>query len=171
MELAGFFTAHAVWQASSYPGPVVPMWATEKAGERSLRRFDNEGSMEKAVKHAQELLWGNPDSAERGIVLYDAFVTIGDSRSDALVVHGLEFGLTHVKIEIIQPYRPANSPEGFAVMQPKVSFPGEHVKKAESLIEAFFRGLDSHEEGGPLWSESIVAAGYPDAWGTVKGAP
>ncbi len=158
MELAGFFTAHSVWLASSRQGPVIPILACEKAGERSLQRFDNEGSMEKAVNRAKALLSANIEQAERGIVIYDAFVTIDEVRNDALVVHAVEFGQEPVTIEIIQPYRPANSTSGFGVMQPKVSLPDDLVAIADTLIEAFFRGLDSHEEGGPLWTDSLVAA-------------
>lgn len=158
MELAGFFTAHSVWLASSRQGPVVPILATEKAGERSLQRFDNEDSMEEAVNRAKSLLGENASGAECGIVIYDAFVTIDEHRSDALVVHGSEYGTRTVTLEIIQPYRPANADSGFAVMQPKVSLPDELVGSANALIEAFFRGLDSHEEGGPLWTQSLVAA-------------
>lgn len=158
MELAGFFTAHSVWLASSRQGPVIPILASEKDGERALQRFENEGSMEKAVNRAKQLLVDNPGLADCGIVIYDAFVTIDEHRSDALVVHGMEYGGSAATIEIIQPYRPANATEGFAVMQPKVSLPDEIVGRADQLIEAFFRGLDSHEEGGPLWTDSLVAA-------------
>lgn len=159
MELSGFFTAHAVWTASQVQGPVVPMMATEHSGERRLKRFQSEDTMELAVQKARELLESGDDEADRGIVLYDAIVTIGSERSDALVLHGVEFGAELVRIELIQPYRPLRSSGGFAVMQPKVSFPDDYVDQAEDLIEAFFRGLDSHEEGGPLWSDSLEATG------------
>lgn len=157
MELAGFFTAHAVWMASSRQGPLVPHVIQEKDGERSLLRLDRESSMEAAVKKGQDTLDVNEDGADRGIVFFDAFVTFADERLDALVVRGFEYGSERVEVEIIQPYRPVSAAGGFAVMQPKVSFPEEHVDDADALVEAFFRGLDSHEEGGPLWTESILA--------------
>jgi hypothetical protein len=159
MELAGFFTAHAVWTVSLQQGPLAPILVTESEGERSLTRFNQEPSMEEAVAKAQGLLDGSQDDADRGIILYDAFVTLDDGRCDAIIVQGQEHVSGLLKVEIIQPYRPPNAPGGFAVMQPKVSFPEGQVEHAEQLIEAFFEGLDSHEEGGPLWSESILAVG------------
>jgi hypothetical protein len=159
MQLAGFFTAHAVWTVSRQQGPLPPMLVTELEGERSLTRFDKEDSMEAAVAKAQGLLEGNEGDAERGIILYDAFVTLEEGRCDAIIVQGLEHRPDILKVEIIQPYRPPNEPGGFAVMQPKVSFPEGQVENAERLIEAFFEGLDSHEEGGPLWTQSILAVG------------
>lgn len=158
MELAGFFTAHAVWTVSLQNGPLAPILVTEEEGERSMTRFDKEPSMELAVAKAQDLLNSNSAEAARGIILYDAFVTLDEERCDAIIVQGLDHESGLLKLEIIQPYRPPNAPGGFAVMQPKVSFPEGQVEHADALIEAFFEGLDSHEEGGPLWTQSIVAA-------------
>lgn len=158
MELAGFFTAHAVWTVSLQQGPLAPILVTEAEGERSMTRFDKEESMEKAVAKAQELLDTNSAEAERGILFYDAFVTLDQGRFDAIIVQGIDHSAGTLRMEIIQPYMPPNSPGGFAVMQPKVSFPEEQIEHAEALITAFFEGLDSHEEGGPLWTESIIAA-------------
>lgn len=159
MELAGFFTAHAVWTVTLQKGALPPMLVTESDGERSLRRFDQEESMELAVNKARGLLDDSATEADRGIVLYDAFVTLNDEQYDAIIVQGLEHLPGDLKVEIVQPYRPPNAPGGFAVMQPKVSFPEGQVEFAEELTEAFFRGLDSHEEGGPIWTQSILAAG------------
>ncbi len=158
MELAGFFTAHAVWTVSLSQGPLAPILVTEDEGGRSMTRFDKESSMELAVAKAQKLLDSNSAEADRGILLYDAFVTLDEQRCDAIIVQGIDHDSGLLKLEIVQPYRPPNAPGGFAVMQPKVSFPEGRVKDTDSLIEAFFSGLDSHEEGGPLWSQSIVAA-------------
>ena len=159
MELAGFFTAHAVWTVSFQRGPLTPILVAEDQGERSMTRFDKEESMEVAVAKAQKLLDENSAEAARGILLYDAFVTLDDGRCDAIILQGVEHDTGALKMEIIQPYRPPNAPGGFAVMQPKVTFPEGQVEHAEELIEAFFEGLDSHEEGGPLWSDSIIAVG------------
>jgi len=159
MELAGFFTAHAVWTVTLQKGALPPMLVTESAGERTLLRFDKEESMELAVDKARELLEASAKDTERGIVLYDAFVTLNDEQYDAIIVQGLEHLPGDLKVEIVQPYRPPNADGGFAVMQPKVSFPQAQVGFAEELTEAFFRGLDSHEEGGPIWTQSILAAG------------
>ncbi len=159
MELAGFFTAHAVWTVSLQQGPLSPILVTEEDGERSMTRFDKESSMEAAVAKAQKLLENNSAEASRGILLYDAFVTLDDGRCDAIILKGVEHMTGALKMEIIQPYRPPGAPGGFAVMQPKVSFPEGQVEHAEELIESFFEGLDSHEEGGPLWTQSIIAAG------------
>jgi hypothetical protein len=132
---------------------------TEAEGERTMTRFDKESSMEIAVGKAQDLLDRNAAGAERGILFYDAFVTLDDGRCDAIIVQGVDHASGTLRMEIIQPYRPPNAPGGFAVMQPKVSFPEAEVQHAEDLIASFFEGLDSHDEGGPLWSESMIAVG------------
>jgi hypothetical protein len=131
MELAGFFTAHAVWTVSLQQGPLAPILVTEEEGERSMTRFDKEDSMEVAVAKAQDLLTSNSAEAARGIILYDAFVTLDDERCDAIIVQGLDHKSGLLKLEIIQPYRPPGAPGGFAVMQPKVSFPEGQVEHAE----------------------------------------
>jgi hypothetical protein len=156
MELAGFFTAHGIWTITEHPGPLVPMTASERDGERSLTRLDKAASREQAVANAKKSLDDNDEDAERGIVVYDAYVTIDDQVNDALVIYGVEYGPEPVVVEIIQPYRPNSAPGGFAVMRPKVSLPESIADDAEPLIEAFFRGLDSHEEGGPIWKRSLA---------------
>ena len=52
-------------------------------------------------------------------------------------------------------YRPAESPEGFAVFRPKiVAFEG-FEPSYEELSEAFFRGVHSHEEGTAVWVRAL----------------
>lgn len=159
MELAGFFTAHLAWTASTRPGPLAPILVMEGGGERELTRFEDIASMEDAVEKARELLEANAGGAERGVILYDAFVTIGEARTDAIVVEAVEFGEEPIRVEVIQPYRARNDDEGFAVHKPKLSLPPEHSEDADELVDAFFRGLSSHEEGGPLWDDPVPLEG------------
>jgi hypothetical protein len=53
------------------------------------------------------------------------------------------------------PYRPVNSPEGFAVHRPKfLSFAGPEPDY-QDVGSAFFEGVDSHDKAAPIWSRHL----------------
>lgn len=92
------------------------------------------------------------DAAKHGaaILLYDTFVTLGDWRTDAILIEALA---DNSRLVMAVPYRSAKSDEGFAVYRPKfLECPQE---EAEKIGESFFDGVDGHEKGNAVWTKYI----------------
>ncbi len=90
-------------------GPLVPFVMVEKGGQREVSRFragppdrvDLEGSVREAVAFAAAAAAGSPD---RVVLVYDAYLRLGDDRFDAIHAEGVEGG--SVAIILAQWYRP-----------------------------------------------------------------
>jgi hypothetical protein len=153
-ELAGFFAAHAVWSVSEGE-TLTPILAFETAdGERRLQRLVTD-ELQEAVEEGQRWLAENPPSASRAVLVFDAFVTLEDGRSDALVVEAHDYGRRKASFTVALPYRPAHRSEGFAVHRPKfleIEGPEQDIEK---LVEAFFRGVDQHQKGAAVWNSHL----------------
>ena len=53
------------------------------------------------------------------------------------------------------PYRNAKHPDGFAVYRPKLlSYVGGELD-SDNLVNAFFLGVDQHEQGAAVWNAHI----------------
>jgi hypothetical protein len=97
-------------------GPLVPFVMVETAGERKLSRFlvgspdrmDLEGSVQQAVAFASTAAAGSPD---RLVLVYDAYLRMGDERFDAIYAEGIEGG--SVAVVLAQRYRPKGRFRGF----------------------------------------------------------
>lgn len=150
-ELAGFFAAHGIWCVSS-GDPLVPMVGRESAASgRSLERFSDE-RLEEGVAKARERLEANPDAAERAVLVYDGYITLPTGRTDALFLVVRSFSNPSATLTMAVPYRNANN--GFAVHRLKfIDWAGEGDLDAETLGNAFFRGVDSHGEGAAVWDQ------------------
>ena len=149
-ELAGFLMAHAVWCVSE-GGTLPPLLAYVKDGERILASFTAE-QMKDAVQQAHAWMERNSENAERAVFVHDAYVTLEGRRMDALVANVREYAQPRMSLQIVLPYRPASA--GFAVHRPKFqAFTG--IADHAALGEAFFRGVNQHEHGARIWSESL----------------
>lgn len=157
-RLAGFFAAHAIWSVSD--GEVlIPMLAQETtAGERSLRRFMDE-DLEAAVEVAHEQQDANADGHARSVLLHDAYLHLDpedeEAKVDAVVLHVVDHG-TGARLVIGVPYRPADAEGGFAVHRPKfLEADGLDEDLVPQLGEAFFAGVDEHEQGVAVWNAHL----------------
>jgi hypothetical protein len=53
------------------------------------------------------------------------------------------------------PYRNSQSKEGFAIYRPKFLGHEGPEPNYDAIATAFFRGVDSHKEGGPIWNAKL----------------
>ena len=89
-ELAGFFAAHAIWCVSD-DGPLTPMLAFERPdGTRELSGFEAD-QLEVGAERGREWLRINPEEAARAVLIVDAFVTLEDGKTDALIVETVRY--------------------------------------------------------------------------------
>ncbi len=154
VELAGFFLAHAVWSIHE-GGPLVPLVAFENAQGRNMVRFAAEDSRQ-GVMAAQQFLTANEPSATHAVMVCDAFVTYGDVRKDTLIASVVAYGEPEQSLTIGIPYTPSTEAAPFAVHRPKfLEQVGLGEEDLDGLGEALFRGVDAHEQAGPIWNAAL----------------
>lgn len=153
-QLAGFLAAHAVWCVSDGE-MLIPLIGFETPdGKRQMHRFIAD-RVEDGVREGQERLASNPDKATRAVLIYDGFVNLSTGKVDALLVDIRDYGSPSRSLLMAVPYRPASSPQGFAVHRPKfLSFAGPEPDY-QAVGSEFFNGVDSHGEGAPVWSQHL----------------
>lgn len=150
-EFAGFLMAHAIWCVSN-GDTLTPMIGYVKDGERTLMRIEGE-EMKKAVESGQAWMDTNPEQAERAVFIYDGFVRLPSGRTDALMADIREYGPPAMSLEIVVPYRSAKAGR-FAVHRPKFQAP-KGIPNLAGLGEAFFRGVNSHDEAARIWNDHL----------------
>ncbi|MER7273553.1 hypothetical protein ABT369_03765 [Dactylosporangium sp. NPDC000244] len=150
-RLAGFFAAHGVWSVSE-GGPLTPILGYEEAsGQRGLTRFVADDLAEGARK-GREALESNMEGWARAVLVLDAYIHLEAGKVDALIAEAVEYGPVRKKLVIAVPYRP----EPFAVYRPKfLEIEGVSESEAGNLADAFFNGVDSHEEANAVWNAHL----------------
>jgi hypothetical protein len=153
-ELAGFFAAHAVWCVSDGE-TLIPMLAMElPSGERRMERLVDE-RLEQAVATGKQWLADNREGADRAVLVYDGYLTLPAGRTDALFLEMRVYGDIPLSLTMAVPYRHAKDPAGFVVFKPKfLAFSGPNADY-QSLGDAFFAGVDKHEQGSAVWNSHI----------------
>jgi hypothetical protein len=154
VEHAGFFAAHGIWCVAE-GGPLIPMLAFERPdGKRSMMRFVMD-QLEAGVAQGRQWLADNPEGATHAILVFDGFIALKDGKTDALFVEAVQYQPERAGFSMAIPYRSAKSPQGFAVFRPKfLGFEGAQPDFNE-LGEAFFRGVDKHDEGAKVWNAKL----------------
>jgi hypothetical protein len=152
-ELAGQLMAHAVWCVSEGEA-LVPMLGHEGKGGRGMQRFVSEDH-HKGVESGLQLLEHNLNGALRAVLIYDSIVTVQEHRTDAVTCHIVEYGPPRQSLEMVLPYRPAKDGEPFVVYKPKFTALAGVTDSVAAIGEAFFRGVDSHEQGAQVWNDHL----------------
>ena len=154
IEIAGFFAAHAVWSVSDGE-PLIPLIAYELPnGKRQMIRLVAD-SNDEGVARGKEWIVKNPDQSVRAILIFDGFIMLEDGRTDALIVTVRDFTQEDAEVMLAVPYRPAYTPEGFAVHRPKfLDFTGIEPDW-QKLGDALWRGIEQHEKGAEVWSAHL----------------
>ncbi|WP_285548923.1 hypothetical protein [Actinoplanes regularis] len=151
-RMAGFFAAHGMWSISDEGGPITPLFGYETAdGRRGAIRFADE-DLQVAVERGKEALDTNADGADRAVLIFDGYAHLASGRMDALIIEGVEYGPSPRRFQMAVPYRP----EPFAVFRPKF-LKADRVGADEwpALGDAFYAGVDSHEQAGPIWNAHL----------------
>lgn len=155
-ELAGLFTAHALWSISEGE-KLKPLLGVEMPdGNRTLRKLVD-GKPEEIVAAGQHWLATNPAGARSGVLVYDGIINLEEGETDAIILeaHRYEddakdsFGLAI-------PYRAPVNNEGFAVYRPKfIATRDMEPEEVQSLVDAFFMGVETHERGANVWKDNL----------------
>ena len=155
-EVAGYFAAHGIWSVAS-GGPLIPFVGLKHEGdEGKLVRFVDAGKLERAVEKARELLESNDEGARFGTLVYDAYVTLPEGKTDALILESRCYPEPTLRLTMAVPYRHPAHADGFAVHRPKfLGFEGPAAVDYQALSKAFFAGVDAHAEGAALWSQHL----------------
>ncbi|MEM6275234.1 MAG: hypothetical protein AAF735_08350 [Myxococcota bacterium] len=141
--------AHAVWSVSDGE-TLVPMLASESNQERKMTRLAHE-RLKDSVAEGHSRLEANTDGFQRAAFIYDGYIHLEDRKTDALIMTVIQYGSDGGTVQMAIPYKPASS--GFAVHRPKfLSIDGIGEEEVQTLGEAFFAGVDKHEEGSKVWS-------------------
>ena len=152
---SGFLAAHAVWCVSD-GGPLVPFIGMElEGGKQNLVRFMDEEDLGRAVAAAQEAFETNSHSALLSTLVYDGYVTLPDGKTDALLLTSAVHCDPPISLGMVLPYRNAEHPDGFAIHRPKFTQLVGIELDSDALGQAFFAGVDSHEEGAAVWTQSM----------------
>jgi hypothetical protein len=153
-ELAGFIAAHAIWCVSDADG-LIPMLAfgTED-GQRKLERlaFDDTGA---AIEHGRKRLQDDPLSANDGVLAYDGRITVEGGKLDAIILEMRSYGFPQAKATIAVPYTPASSGQFRVHKATLVEWHECDDFDMDAAFEAFFRGVDSHEQGARVWNAAL----------------
>jgi len=154
-RLAGFFAAHGIWSVAD-GGTLTPLMGYEQAdGSRGLDRFAADDTAE-AVRAGQDALRANQRGSVRAVLVTDAYIQLDVGRTDALIVEGVEYGPARQSMTMAIPYRPQSSPHGFAVYRPKfVEVIGVNEPDYGAFADAFFVGVDSHEQAAAVWNAHL----------------
>ena len=151
-RLAGFFAAHGIWSVSE-GATLIPMLGFEHAdGGRGMDRFvtDDIGD---GANTGMEALHRNQRSAARAVLVVDGYVHLEYGKTDSLIVSAMEYGASGLSMTVAVPYRPQPSPLGFAIYHPKfLEISGVEPDDYQTLGEAFFDGVDSHENAAEIWN-------------------
>ncbi|MFG2052578.1 hypothetical protein ACGFI9_00985 [Micromonospora sp. NPDC048930] len=151
-QLAGFFAAHGIWCVSD-GGPLTPLLGVEHAdGSRGMHRFvvDDLGE---AARAGQKALRNNEDGAARAVLVVDGYVHLETGRTDALIIEAVDHG-SGGSVTVAVPYRPEQTPGGFAVHRPKfLDVPAR--LDLRDLGAAFFTGVAAHEKAATVWNDHL----------------
>ncbi len=153
--LAGFIAAHAIWSVSDGEILVTMIGSEGHDGQRKLDRLMT-GRNDESVAHGRAQLLNNPQHVARAALAFDGYITLTDGKTDAVFIEAREYGTDDaLPFEIAIPYRSAKAPGGFAVYRPKVVKLPPGMTDCDSLLEAFWHGVDAHTKGAEVWNAHI----------------
>lgn len=151
-ELAGSLTAHAIWCVSEGDvlTPIFGYFAHD--GKRHFERLITD-KLEDGVAFGKEMLADNPHNAIAAVLIFDGYVTLETSKTDALIVEFRAYPNRTATVVVVLPYRAASNAEGFAVHRPKIrELHSVSESQVPEIMGAFFSGVESHERGSKVWN-------------------
>lgn len=157
-DLAGFFAAHCIWSIADAKGdgpsfhPVLAHVGED--GGRKMERFVVD-DLERAVNEGRKRLDANAMDANAAVFAYDGRITVGSEKLDAILLEMRVYFSPSSKALIAVPYTPP-SRGGLRVHRPKLlQWEDCDDFATDALFEAFWAGVDQHEQGAKLWNAHI----------------
>ncbi|MEV0678995.1 hypothetical protein AB0I60_21000 [Actinosynnema sp. NPDC050436] len=150
--MAGHLAAHGVWSVSEGE-TLIPILAYETFdGQRTLQRYMTD-DLADAARAAQEALHTNENDAVRAVFVMDTFLHSDGGKVDALVVEAVLYGPSPVTLKVAVPYVPPTDTTAFVVHRPTfLDLVGLDNPDFEALGDAFFEGVNAHEQASAVWS-------------------
>jgi hypothetical protein len=146
---AGFFAAHGIWCVA--PGEtLIPMLVHCSAGAKPTMQRLVSAEIPAVVEQAKAKLASDAQEFGGAILVYDTIVTLGDWRTDAVLIEAV----TPIdRLTVAIPYRPKKFLRRFRVYKPK--FLGCPDSLVEQMVQKFWDGVGSHEKANKVWSSHI----------------
>jgi hypothetical protein len=155
--LGGFFTAHAISTLADVKGSsFTPILAyVDNDGETGMMRivYPNPD-----VEHAvQNIIEEHKHDWIQATFIYDAYITLGDTKYDSILTDIYDINDLGNKIIIANPYIPKKTFSAFKVFKPKVvEIPEKYQNETQNdIIQAFFQGAVNNEPSNRIWVEHL----------------
>ena len=130
------------------------MLASAGEGGRKMQRFVT-GDLQGAVEKAREALEANEMDAWDGALLFDGRISLGDEKYDAVIIELRSYAFPGAEATLAVPYTPLSSGR-FKVHKPKLlQWEACDDFDQRAAIQAFFNGVDAHEQGSKAWSTAL----------------
>jgi len=152
-KMAGFTASHAI--SSIVGGEIlIPLFgAITKDNDSTLSRIAL-GESEKAINLGMDRLERNEDGNNGAVFIYDGYANLNNEKVESLIINIKDYGNSNVHFLIAFPYRNASNQKGFAITHPKLlNVTGTDESQIPALMDAFYDGLESHEQGVKVWAE------------------
>lgn len=154
-KLGGFFAAHAVWSVSDGE-MLIPMLAYQSGDEdRQMIRLAGEDAAQ-SVEIGRAKLEQNDSDADDAALFYDGFITIDSEKLDAIIIEMRAYFAPDARAMLAVPYTPPRDGSEFRVHRPKlVVWENCGDFDIDAALEAFFEGVDAHEQGAAVWASAL----------------
>jgi len=153
-ELAGFYAAHAVCILVEHETFDATLSFINADGKQDMMRLIAPDTRQ-AVEFGRQRMAEPPEGAVCAALVLDGRINLEDGKCDAIIVETVVYGPEKVGFSMAIPYRNSASEEGFAIHRPKFLGHEGPEPDFDAIAEAFFHGVDSHEEGGAIWNEKL----------------
>lgn len=154
-ELAGFFSAHAIWSVSDGETLIPILAYIDENDERKMERLLINEDLESSVNHGKKKLNSNEMDANDAVLLYDGRITIENEKIDAILVEIRSYFSPGSEATLAIPYTPKSSGK-FLVHKPKlIQWDNCDDFDMNLALEAFFEGVARHEKGAKVWNDSF----------------
>ena len=154
-ELAGFFTAHAIWCVAEGE-TLVPIYAYADGSEKPTMERLLHNKLEEGVEAGRRRLEETSPGIDAKVLIFDGRITLSGTKMDALIVEFRSYASPPGKVIVAIPYTPHQGRQRFAVHRPKVLETSEHLRDAVAeVFEFFFEGVRRHEQGSALWNDHL----------------
>lgn len=160
---AGKFAAHAIWCVSD-GSTLVPIFVASQGSDCTMHRIAA-AALEQAVSIGQNWLENGKMSEKEAqlsaaALLYEIKLTIGSEKMDAIAINIRDYSNPLARAMLCIPFTPQKGPMGlfgkFKVHRPKMTeWTNCEQFKTDEVLEEFWKGVDSHEQGSRVWSNAM----------------
>jgi hypothetical protein len=154
-ELAGFVAAHVLGCVADDDSFVPVLAFLTRDGQRKLEQVEVLHDHPATVWNGQHQLEENPFGADDGVLAYWSWVVVAGEELEGFNLEMRSYAFPRARATIAVPYTPASSGR-FRVHSPRlVAWEQCEDLDPDAALEAFFRGVDSNEQGAMMWAAAL----------------